>query len=104
MEDFRIELQTKTINFYDDQIHKAFKHIINRMIPCLCSAEKEEETDAPNDSYTVENFNGVPFIAKNGKPVRGRMFFGGYPGGNRYTVENDSWSDISIKFISPIRD
>lgn len=78
--------------------------LLTAMIPCLCSAEKEEETEAPNDSYTVEIFNGVPFIAKNGKPVRGRMFFGGYPGDNRYTVENDSWSDISIKFTSPIRD
>lgn len=42
--------------------------LLTAMIPCLCSAEKEEETEAPNDSYTVENFNGVPFIAKTANP------------------------------------
>ena len=49
--------------------------------------------------YKVEKFNGVPYMTEDGKPVRGRVFWGSYGGAILPTL-TDEWSDVSLEYTS----
>lgn len=39
-------------------------------------------------NYTIETFGGVPRIASDGYPVRGRLFYGAFPGAKHAVVKD----------------
>ncbi len=53
---------------------------------------------AQND-YTVEPRGGVPFMHVNGKPVRGKMFYGNVPG-MKYDSIDENWKRVALKFTA----
>lgn len=60
------------------------------------SAIRQAET--PKDTlYKVEKIKGVPFITEDGKPVRGRVFWGSY-GGMITPKIDENWREISFEF------
>ncbi len=61
-----------------------------------------QEDEKKSDTFSVKMAKGVPFIAKNGKPQRGRMFYGAYPGGTFKVIGNE-WETISMN-VDPTMD
>ncbi len=60
----------------------------------------EQKPKTPKDTdYKVQTFNGVPFITEDGKPVRGRVFWGAYGGTIRPKIDNTKWTEISFEFV-----
>lgn len=63
-------------------------------ITSLCAAvlllagceDKNKDGNYTGTNYKVESFDGVPFITADGNPVRGRMFYGSFPGDKRKVV------------------
>lgn len=78
-------------------------------ITSLCAAvlllagceDKNKDGNYTGTNYKVESFDGVPFITADGNPVRGRMFYGSFPGDKRKVV-GDKPTDVSIEFVSNI--
>ncbi|MBP3357951.1 MAG: hypothetical protein J6K91_03485, partial [Opitutales bacterium] len=59
--------------------------------------EIKSEQKSRDILYKVEKFNGVPFMTENGKPVRGRVFWGGF-GGAILPKIDDKWSLLSFEY------
>ncbi len=54
----------------------------------------------PKDiEYKVQSFNGAPFITEDGKPVRGRVFWGSAGGETRDKLDAQ-WRDISFEYTA----
>ncbi len=66
------------------------------------SIGKAQDSEKEPDTFSIKTNKGVPFIAKNGKPQRGRMFYGSYPGGTFKVVKTD-WQTVSME-VSPTID
>lgn len=49
--------------------------------------------------YELEIKNGVPVIMSDGLPVRGRMFYGAFPG-SKNAVVREKWSNVSFEIQS----
>ena len=61
--------------------------------------EINKEQKSRDILYKVEKFNGVPYMTENGKPVRGRVFWGSF-GGAVLPKIDDKWSSPSFEFTA----
>ncbi|MBQ6535100.1 MAG: beta-galactosidase, partial [Opitutales bacterium] len=60
-----------------------------------CSAPENED-----GVYRVKKIKGVPLICENGKPVRGRMFYGA-TNGVKFKVVDPEWTRVAVDFSAP---
>ncbi len=64
-----------------------------------CSPKPFEDGTHVGNTYAVKNIGGVPFITSDGHPIRGRIFYGSFPGEKRKVVGTEP-TEVSIDFVS----
>ncbi len=68
--------------------------------PKVTKQSKTTSPTTPRDiEYKVETFNGAPFITEDGKPVRGRVFWGSVGGTTRDKLD-ENWQDVSFEYTA----
>ena len=68
------------------------------LMGCVQSGETSDEP-----SFSVKKIKGVPFLAEDGKPMRGRMFYGS-TNGVQFKIIEPVWTTLSMKLNPSVDD